>query len=127
MAQMKANSELYNALGNDQSDTKKALHAANLEIASKYGYTYDGKTGNYFTNSGSVVYLTSQQQAKAMSGKTTSETSAKTVSFDSNVDYQARINQAVASGASQATIDQLKAQRQAKINAVYGGKDPNSK
>lgn len=124
LAQMKANSELYNALGDGQSETKKALHQQNLEIASKYGFNYDSQSGNYFTNSGSVVYLTSQQQAKALTGKTTRETSSSTVTFDPNVDYQARINHAVASGASQSTINQLQAQRQAKINAVYGGKDP---
>ena len=127
LAQMKANSELYNALGDGQDETKKALHQQNLDIASKYGFQYNSQTGNYFTNSGSVVYLTAQQQAKAVSGKTTKETSSNVVSYDANVDYQARINQAVASGASQETINQLQAQRQAKINAMYGGVDPNTK
>lgn len=129
LAQMQANSELYNVLGNDQTETKKALHQANMDIASKYGFQYDGYSGNYFDKSGSVVYLTSQQKAKAITtpGKTTKETSSNKVSFDPNVDYQARINAAVASGASQATINQLQAQRQAKINAVYGGVDPNKK
>lgn len=124
LAQMKANSELYNALGDGQEATKKALHQQNLDIANKYGFEYDDYSGNYFTPGGSVVYLTSQQQAKALTGKTTRETSTRTVTYDPNADYQARINQAVASGASQATIDGLKAQRQAKINDMYGGKDP---
>lgn len=124
LAQMKANSELYNALGSDQQSTKDALHRENMQIANKYGFNYDSGTGNYFTNTGSVVYLTAQQQAKATTGKTTSSVK-QTVDFDPNVDYQARINQAVASGASQSTINQLQAQRQAKIKSVYGGVDPD--
>ncbi len=47
--------------------------------------------------------------------------------YDSNVDYSLAIKDAEKNGASQATIDKLKEQRQNKINDVYGGKDPYKK
>jgi TP901 family phage tail tape measure protein len=47
--------------------------------------------------------------------------------YDSNVDYSLAIKNAEKSGASQATIDKLKEERQNKINNKYGGKDPYKK
>lgn len=47
--------------------------------------------------------------------------------YDSNVDYSLAIKNAEKSGASQATIDKLKEERQNKINDKYGGKDPYKK
>ena len=47
--------------------------------------------------------------------------------YDSNVDYSLAIKNAEKSGASQATIDKLKSERQNKINDKYGGKDPYKK
>ena len=47
--------------------------------------------------------------------------------YDSNVDYSLAIKNAEKNGASQATIDKLKAERQNKINDKYGGKDPYKK
>lgn len=123
LAQMKANSELYNALsGPEHQATRDALHAENLAIAEKYGLEYNPNTGNYY-DEGTVVYTTSKQQVATYSGKT-ANTTPEPVSFDPNVDYQARINEAVKNGASSETVAQLQKQRQAKIDALYGGKDP---
>lgn len=47
--------------------------------------------------------------------------------YDSNVDYSLAIKNAEKSGASQATIDKLKEERQNKINDKYGGKEPYKK
>lgn len=47
--------------------------------------------------------------------------------YDSNVDYSLAIKNAEKSGASQATIDKLKEERQNKINDKYAGKDPYKK
>ena len=44
--------------------------------------------------------------------------------YDPNKDYSAAIEQAKASGASQATINQLQQERQNKIDDKYGGKEP---
>ena len=45
--------------------------------------------------------------------------------YDKNKDYSAAIEAAKASGASQETIKQLETERQNKIDAVYGGNEPN--
>ena len=47
--------------------------------------------------------------------------------YDKNVDYSLAIKNAEKSGASQATIDKLKEERQNKINDKYAGKDPYKK
>ena len=44
--------------------------------------------------------------------------------YDPNVDYSAAIAQAVKEGAPKSTIDSLTSAREAKINDVYGGKEP---
>lgn len=127
LAQMKANSELYNALsGPEHKATRDALHAENLAIAEKYGLTYNSQTGNYYDN-GTVAYTTSKQQVSTYSGKTANTTKSEPVKFEANVDYQAKINEAVKNGASSETVAQLQKQRQAKIDALYGGKDPFTK
>ena len=45
--------------------------------------------------------------------------------FDKNVDYNLAIKQAKESGAGEGVIKQLETERQNKINAMYGGVDPN--
>lgn len=118
ISQMRANSEIYNAI--TDTATKKALHEENLAIAEKYGWTYDPNTGNYFEGN-SVVYTTTRQQVQALTPKTTA---TSTVTFQNNVDYQAEINKAIMSGASATTINNLNAQRDAKI-AATGVTNPN--
>lgn len=44
--------------------------------------------------------------------------------FDKNVDYTLAIKQAKESGAGEGLIKQLETERQNKINAMYGGQDP---
>lgn len=144
LAQMKANSELWWNV--DSQGVKDSLHAENMAIADKWGFDYDSASGNYLSD-GQVVYYTSKQVGSMINAatqpKTTTTTKtvdtgsltktsgsgskSSTVSYDANVDYQDLINKAKASGASQSAIDQLNAQRQAKINALYGGVDPNTK
>lgn len=58
-------------------------------------------------------------------GNSSSGSSGK--GYDSNVDYSLAIKNAEKNGASQSTIDKLKAERQNKINDKYGGKDPYKK
>ena len=45
--------------------------------------------------------------------------------FDKNVDYNLAIKQAKESGAGEGLIKQLETERQNKINAMYGGQDPD--
>ncbi len=45
--------------------------------------------------------------------------------FDKNVDYNLAIKQAKEAGAGEGLIKQLETERQNKINAMYGGVDPN--
>ena len=149
ISQMRANSELYGAI--TDKATKDALHAENLAIAQKYGWTYDPATGNYYDGN-SVVYLTTKQAAVAInyanrpaagqaSNKYTNNaeynkqvtesvlksTASSDLGYDPTVDYSLAIVQAKESGASAETIQALQTARENKINSVYGGTDPASK
>lgn len=121
ISQMRANSELYNALGSGDAATKQALHDENMAIAEKYGWTFDASTGNYFD--GNTVLYTTAKQAK---GENTAYTGGKKAAdadvsgFQNNRDYQAEINKAILSGADAVTINRLNDQRNAKI-AAQGG------
>lgn len=114
ISQMRANSELYNNIS-DRA-TKDALHAENMAIAEEWGWEYNADTGNYFEGN-SVLYTTSQQQANVLEGKKTNASGGSNGAFVSNVDYQAEINKAITEGASATVIDNLNAQREAKIAA----------
>ena len=98
LSQMKANSELYNALSKpENAEEREALHAENLAIAEKYGWKYDPRSGNYFDGS-SVVYTTSaQQSARAGSGSvsTAKKASSGTVSYENNASYAKRVAKTV--------------------------------
>lgn len=147
ISQMRANSELYNTI-TDRA-TKDALHAENLALAESMGWTFDASTGNYFEGN-SVVYTTAKQQAGENTaytgGKTTTSTGTfvnnqtynnsvvnsvlkatneSSKGYADNVDYSVAITEAKNSGASAETIKALETARQNKINAVYGGKEPN--
>lgn len=61
------------------------------------------------------------------SSKGNSSSGSSSKGYDSNVDYSLAIKNAEKNGASQATIDKLKSERQNKINDKYGGKDPYKK
>lgn len=65
VSEMKANSELYNAItGAAHADLKNQLHDRNMELAAEIGATFDPETGNYFDNeTGSVLYTVAGQKA----------------------------------------------------------------
>lgn len=122
--QMKANSDAYHIV--TDSATKEALHKENAEIAEQLGLTYNASAGLWMDD-GNVAYVTELQAKKAaeadgasgfVSNKQHNEEMAAAITFDSNVDYQAEINKAIASGASASVIDNLNKQREAKINAT---------
>lgn len=150
ISQMRANSELHNAISDRAM--KDALHAENMALAETMGWTFDQATGNYFEGN-SVVYTTSKQEAanitkgvgvpakgqasnkytnnaeynKQVTESVLKSTADSGVGYDVNVDYSLAIVKAKESGASQATINALQEARQAKIDAKYGGVDPASK
>lgn len=98
LSQMKANSELYNALSrSENAEERQALHEENLAIAEKYGWKYDPRSGNYFDGS-SVVYTTSAQQAaRSGSGAVSTEKKASsgTASYENNASYANRVAKSV--------------------------------
>ena len=149
ISQMRANSELYNAI--TDKATKDALHAENMALAEKMGWVFDAETGNYFEGN-SVVYTTTKQQAGAINyatrpaaGEATNKytnnkeynnqvtesvlksTASSSLGYDPNVDYSLAIVKAKESGASAETIQALQTARQNKIDSVYGGVDPAKK
>lgn len=72
----------------------------------------------------------SSSKGNSSSGSSSSKNNSSGSSgkgYDSNVDYSLAIKNAEKNGASQATIDKLKSERQNKINDKYGGKDPYKK
>lgn len=101
--------EAYNA-GYHYND-EEFQNLLTLRNAKIQGEGLDPETGKKIAASKSSAYsgVTSSVNTNT-AGKTTSQ-----ITYDRNTDYAALINQAKASGASQATIDQLTAQREAKI------------
>ena len=115
---MSANSEMW-AQTNDKT-LKDQLHAENLYLASKYGLTFDSKTGNYYHSDGTPVYLSAKQQLSGVRpiqsdatsviagqigydsyGNPSSASSLRTyngVTYDVNVDYAAKIQEAYNAG-----------------------------
>lgn len=98
LSQMKANSELYNALSkSENAEEREALHEENLAIAEKYGWKYDPRSGNYFDGS-SVVYTTSAQKASRVgsgSVSTAKKASSGAVSYENNASYAKRVAKTV--------------------------------
>ena len=61
VAEMKANSELYNGLeGDGWSDLKTSLHDRNQELAAQIGATFDSATGSYRSENGSALYTVTE-------------------------------------------------------------------
>lgn len=114
MEQMKANSDAWHIV-TDQA-TKDKLHAENERLGASIGLTYDD--GGTWWNGDSIAYVTPLQQAVNLLEKQTAATHSSSVSFEPNVDYQARINEAIINGADAAVINNLNAQRNAKITAT---------
>ena len=112
--QMSNNSTMW-ALTDDVSQ-KDALHQQNLELGTSLGATYDSNTGTWWLD-GERLYISPVEQSNSTTLNTnpTSTGDITKVSYDPNVDYAQKIIDAKASGASQAEIDYLTAQRNAKI------------
>lgn len=140
MNQMEANSDLWH-LTSDPAERKR-LEDENKALGESIGLTFNAGEGSWYESDGSRAYQTPLQTAQ---GRTTTNTptsgqmvnnktytqeysdaAAKAVTYDKNVDYMAKINEAKASGASQSVIDSLTAQRNAKIAGEYGGVDPDT-
>lgn len=143
--QMAANSDAYNMV--TDKATKDALHAENQMLGEYLGLTFDSASGLWM-DGGSVAYVTDAQAAlaaekkkaasangasgfvsnkqhtentaKAVTKGTTATTPKTSVAYDPNMDYQAAINDAIASGASADVINNLNQQRDAKIAATGG-------
>lgn len=69
----------------------------------------------------------SSKKTSSSKGSSSGSSGSSGKGYDRNVDYSLAIKDAEKKGASQATINKLKEQRQNKINDVYGGKDPAKK
>ena len=93
------------------------------KINAMYGGVDPNKGGK--PSGGSSSGSSSSGGGSSSSKKNSSGSSSK--GYDSNVDYSLAIKNAEKNGASQSTIDKLKAERQNKINDKYGGKDPYKK
>lgn len=98
--QMKSNA---NAWGSATKSEREILEKENERLSKSVGLT-KGSDGVWRNPDGS----------RAWDEATSSSTSTK-VTYDKNVDYAQKIKDAKASGASQAEIDRLEAQRKAKI------------
>lgn len=97
--EMRENSALWNATSSVQE--REELNKQNQQLAKYIGATYDSGSGTWYASDGSKLYDAPK--------------STTVISYDKNVDYAAAIKQAKANGASQSVIDQLTAQRNAKI------------
>lgn len=93
------------------------------KINAMYGGVDPNKGGK--PSGGSSSGSSSSGGGSSSSKNNSSGSSSK--GYDSNVDYSLAIKNAEKNGASQSTIDKLKAERQNKINDKYGGKDPYKK
>lgn len=118
LRQMQANSAAWSKA--TTTAEKNALHEANQKIAAGLGLTYNSGTGKWYEADGSeaLIYSTSTSSSNTSKTSTSSSTGSSSyggVSYDKNTDYAALIQQAKSSGASQSVIDQLTAQRNAKI------------
>ena len=140
MNQMEANSDLWHLTSDPEE--RKRLEAENQALGASIGLTYNAGEGSWYEANGTRAYETALQSVQGRTSsntkksgtmtnnktytQATSDAAAKAVTYDKNVDYQAKINDAKASGASQAVIDGLTAQRNAKIAGEYGGVDPDT-
>lgn len=128
IAQMKANSELHGQI-TDRA-TKDALHAENLAIAERNGWTFDTTTYNYFDSNGNVVYLTSKQEAAALGTTKTTTTTTKTAApatstYTNNATYTAAKQNAATSGTTattpKTTTTSSTAKQTTSVNAGLSG------
>lgn len=114
--QMKENSVSW--WGSDEA-MQDALHQANTGLASQIGATYHEASGTWWKD-GALLYDLSpdaETPVTSMGGKTAV---AYDIQYDSDVDYQARINDAITQGKGAAIINGLNEARNDKISASGG-------
>lgn len=114
--QMKANSEMWwyttNKTGQEQ------LHQQNQQLAAQIGASYDSATGTYWKNGQQLYTVDSGKTSTLVAGVGSKSAASGKASYVPNVDYQARINEAIKNNAGAATINALNTQRNAKIAAT---------
>lgn len=110
--QMKANSNAYHVVTSTQE--REELHAANMELGASIGATYDAKTGTWWKD-GALLYSLNSDTETPVVSTGTKKAANSNVYYDSNVDYQAKVNDAILSGQGAAVINSYNAQRNAKI------------
>jgi len=111
--------------GASQSVIDNLTAMRNAKVASVYGGVDPGNTSvrtSGSSSSGSSGYNYSGSGNSGNTSHTAATVSSNT--YDKNTDYSLAIVNARNSGASQSTINALNNARDAKIDAVYGGKDP---
>lgn len=149
ISQMTANSEMY-AQTTDKA-LREQLHAENLALASMYGLKFDSKTGNYFYDDGTPVYLSAKQQLNSVTpilgnsasvmdknfgsigmdyagnaGYTSNLRTYNGVTYDVTVDYASKIQEAYNAGYYYGDdyFNQLLSARDAKVKGE--GLDPET-
>ena len=100
-----------------------AIKQLETERQNKINALYDGVDPSKKDSSSSKKTSSS----KGSSSRSSKSSSSSSKGYDRNVDYSLAIKDAQKNGASQATINKLKEQRQNKIKDVYGGVDPAKK
>ncbi len=137
IAQMSNNSNLWGLADTDEE--RQALYESNQQLGASIGATFDSKSGTWWLN-GERLFFTNNELASGNLITTvnvdndidrnvlpTNTGDTTKVSYDKNVDYASLINQAKAQGASQQVIDQLTAQRNAKIKGENLNEDGTPK
>lgn len=97
-----------------------AIKQLETERQNKINALYDGVDPSKKDSS-------SSKKTSSSKGSSSSSSGSSSKGYDRNVDYSLAIKDAEKNGASKATINKLKEQRQNKINDVYGGVDPAKK
>lgn len=104
---------------------RDSLHSQNQILGSMIGATYDGKSGTWQKDGQTLFNVTKGDPMQSVTGTGNRSANGGSTSYVNNIDYQAAINNAIKSGASASTINQLNDARNAKIQAT-GNKSANT-
>ena len=110
--QMKANSNYWH-YANDAD--KDYLHDQNVMLGESIGAQYDSTTGTWWKN-GTPLYTAGTNLETPVTSMGYKDVPNSLVDYDSNTDYQAKINEAIRTNQGAAVINTLNAQRDAKLN-----------
>lgn len=118
ITQMQTNSSLYAMATSDAE--RQALHDSNVLLGEKLGATYNANDGTWWLDGERLYYTLSEQKGSIENDfqtttPTNSTQSIVNVSYDKNTDYQREIYNALLNGESAETVNNLYAQREAKI------------